>query len=550
MGDYVEGLKESTKEQEKALAISKQETAELQKQLSLRQKISQSLRGGSSSQIANNTSTTGPTANNGGGSGTNGYRGNNPYSADQAGPYGPGQASPPPKIKSYDALSAFASGVGKAAMAATGFLPTVDEATTTQLAQSRIKFFGGGGYLNPLRDPVAPQYAGNAAYRLQRDLSNLGTALTPSDSVAAINNGMQMGLLPSLKNYGMGKGSNTTDPSHPEHDKTRFSGILGGAALASNLSPGIGIQGGMQAMGALNQAQSVNMLKMIGVQVRNSKGTGMNDLPEIIEQIYNVLVRGDKNVTAEDFATSLMPGNAVDSLLNQYLGGDANLKNVVIAGLFQRLKSRDNLRISGTKQSLMKTGGTTLEPTSISGRSTAELGLIQSYADPTVNAMNTANRGLMTVYGKLATGNLFSTEKDGNFSAKPLIEKIQQLQTKLDVYSGARGNAGQAVLDSILKGAISGFNGSGAVGKALFGAVGGAATLEGMTHINTDLKDAGRFNGDFYKNPNTYPGDYYSQPSNPGPVYTGTITVNVAAPPGQDPYSYGLAIGQAMTARS
>lgn len=544
MGDYVDGIEQGNKGLEKTEARERSIVALLKQEVSLREKLNGLIgRGGGSTQVANQTSSTGITAN----GNVNGYtNGPNPYRADQGGPYSGGQASPPPKIKDYNAIKGVVGSIARASVASLGFLPTVDEATTTQLAQSRIKFFGEGGYLNPKESGregfrIDQQYAGNAAYRLQRDLSNLGTALTPSDATAAINNGMQMGFLPSLKNYGMGRA---------DSDTTRFSGVLGGAALASNLVPGIGIQGGMQAMGSLNQGQNVNMLRMLGVQVRNAKGTGMNDLPEIIEQIYNLLVRGSKTVTAEDFATSLMPGNALDSLLNQYLGGDATLKNVVIAGLFQRLKSRDKLRISGTKESLMKTGGSTLGPSSISARSTSELGLIQSYSDSTVNAMNTANQGLMNVYGKLATGNLFSKETSDGLSGKGLITRLQNLQTKLDIYSGARGNAGQAVLDTLIKGGVGAFNDSGTLGKVLLGATGAAVALKGLTKIKTNLEDAGGYNQSFYKDPSTYPGSYYANASNPGQVYTGAITVNVAAPPGQDPYSYGLAIGQAMTARS
>lgn len=532
MGDYVDGIEEGNKGLEKTEAKERSIVALLKQELSLREKINGLLgRGGGSTQVANQTSSTGITAN----GNTNGYNnGPNPYRADQTGPYSGGQASNPPKFKDYDTLKTVTLGALKSAAAVVAFLPTVEEATTAQLAQSRIKFFGGGGYLNVGQNAtgfrVPPKYDKNTGFRLQRDLSNLGTALTPSDALAAINNGMQMGFLPSLMNYGMG------DPSKKD---TRFSGILGGAALASNLVPGIGLQGGMQAMGSLNQAQNVNMLRMLGVQVRNAKGTGMNDLPAIIEQIYNLLARGG-NISVEDIATSLMPGNALDSLLNQYLGGDAMLKNVVIAGLVQRVKAGD-LRTSGTKEMLDVTGGSSLGVRSISGRATAELGLIQSYTERTVESMNTANRGLTRLYRGLANpGPLM----------KPILNAGQSLSTKLDVYAGARGNAGQAVIQNAITTAMDAFNSGGTASRFLTGALGLSAAAGLSTHISRDVMSPleGRGNNpDFYGSGTP---SYYAKASNPGQIYTGAITVNVAAPPGQDPYSYGLAIGQAMTARS
>jgi hypothetical protein len=547
MGDYVEGLKEAEKTDEKITQSTKSRVALVQQELTMRQKISQLMRGGSSSQIANNSSTTSPTANNGGGNSTGYSNGGNPYSADQAGPYTGGTASGPPKFGGSDAGKEVLKGLGGAAIGLMGFLPTVEEATTAQLMKSRMTFYGRQGqypsgnqtkytFDEKTRSMVRSDHNAEAAFRQTRDFANLGTAMTPSDAQSAINNGIQMGFLPALSNYGMGAPGKTTG----------FSGILGGAALASNLSPGIGIQGGMAAMGSLNQAQNVNMLRMLGVQVRNSKGTGMNDLPAIIEQIYKLLARGG-NINMEDVATSLMPGNALDSMLNQYLGGDANLKNVVISGLVQRIRSGKSLRLSGTKEELQKTGGTSFGVRSMASRSTSELGLIQSYTDSTVNAMNTANTGLGKLYGGLATGQI-DIPVIGGLNVKDYIIKAQNLSTKLDVYTGARGNAGQAVLQSLINSGHTGFDTSGKLGKTVFGLLGAAAVAKGALHVEKGVFKPTEYlsgNSDFYGNPVNS-----ASPSNPGQIYTGAITVNVAAPPGQDPYSYGLAIGQAMTARS
>jgi hypothetical protein len=541
MGDYVDGLKEANKEKEKSVALSKQDLEVTKQTLTATQKIAQAFRGSSSSQIANHSSTTNGTANNGGGN-TNGYSGANPYSADQAGPYSGGSASKPPRMSSGHDWGKLVGGAGGMAMGIVSMLPTVEEATTTQLIKSRMAFYNDGsspyfkgGHPSGFIGPQKPVQT-NLGYRMQRDLSNMGTALTPSDAMAAINNGIQMGFLPSMDNYGMGKtgGANLA--------KTGFSGILGGAALASNLSPGIGLQGGMAAMGSLNQAQNVNMLKMLGVQVRNSKGTGMNDLPEIIEQIYNVLARGGA-ITVKDIAGSLMPGNALDSFLNQYLGGDPNLKNVVISGLIQRVKGGSSLRSTGTKDALFNTGGLTQAVVSQGARSTAELQLIQSYADITTGAAVEANNTLTRGYNALTKGAIAGSGFE-NLS-RSVFERGQVLSTKLDLFAGARNNAGQAIIESALKG-MGGVKGP---LKALIG-IGGIATAFNESNQNPGANFLNPVSDNILSNNQGYGPGQYASASNPGQVYTGAITVNVAAPPGQDPYSYGLAIGQAMTARS
>jgi hypothetical protein len=267
----------------------------------------------------------------------------------------------------------------------------------------------------------------------------------------------------------------------------------------------------------------------------------MNDLPAIIEQIYKLLTRGG-TITVKDIAESLLPGNALDSMLNQYLGGDVNLKNVVVAGLIQRVEKGD-LRVSGQKNKLIESGASTEALRSISGRSAAELNLIQKYADPTTNAMVAANNTLTKAYSGMAKATI------GGHDLTSLVDKAINVSTKLDIYSGARGGAGQAVVQSIVNAGGDAFKGAGAFGKALIGA-GGLVALYQAAKVPDGTKTLNPVGADYGNNDNFYGNAVTANPSNPGQIYTGAITVNVAAPPGQDPYSYGLAIGQAMTARS
>jgi len=467
------------------------------------------LRGaGSSSQVANR----GAPTNNGGsgapGGGGTGGGGGSPYQASTAGDT--------PRFTNGSAnFYRLMGNVGGAAIGAMSFLPTSQEAVMTQQLADRIKFYSGNQQSFGTNQKVG--------YNMQQRFSAAGSALNPMDAGAAINAGVGMGLLPGLSNYNTG--ANT--------DTTRYSGVLGGAALASNLNPGIGLQGGMAAMGSLNQAQNVNMLRMLGVQVRNSSGTGMNDLPSIIEQIYKLLSQG-KSITVKDIAVSMQPGNALDSLLNQYFGGDQNLKQVVLSGLVQMANNGGtSLRTSGTKEMLAKSGGLTGAVTSTGNRSTAELGLIQSFAERTANQTVNANNFLQSTYGTFAN------------STGPLragLNKGQDLSTFLGTFAGARGGGGQAILEN-LNGIAGTAFGSGGVGKLLsgIGLLAGAAALP--SGASSSPNAAGPANAN----------DLSFMPtaaSNSGPLYTGAITVNVTAPPSSDPYSYGLAISSALTARS
>ena len=186
-----------------------------------------------------------------------------------------------------------------------------------------------------------------------------------------------------------------------------------------------------------------------------------------------------------------------------------------------------SLRTSGTKGALQKSGGLTNAVTSSGNRSTSELNLIQSFADRTSTATIKANNMLQSGYSALAgmSGGVLGTAQD--------------ISTMLGTLAGARGGGGQVILDSIL--------GAGGDKKGGLSALlkGGAAVagMVGMENVSGSPSNPASIYQDL-------PGYMKAKASNAGPMYTGAITVNVTAPPSSDPYSYGLAIGNAMTARS
>jgi hypothetical protein len=317
----------------------------------------------------------------------------------------------------FDSVKNLGKGVISSALMA---MPDPNEAIYSELTSSRLKFYSG---------------INNAQAEARKlRFSQMGTPTDALDAAYASNLGADIGLLPGLSNY---------YPNAKRSAGSYYGGVMGGAALASNLTPGLGLQGGMAVMGSMNQARRVNMLRMIGVNVRGIGGTNMNDLPSIIARIYELLknANGGKNPSQNDIAVSAMSGNALDSILNQYFGDDENLRQVVIAGLMQMVnKSGGSLNKFGTPEELSKTGGTTATASSLGVRSSRELDLIQQFDAYTTKGIRFANDALYNTYGALMAGG-----KNFGF-ARGAATTMAFAET----FGGARNGAGAILAKSII----------------------------------------------------------------------------------------------------
>jgi hypothetical protein len=368
---------------------------------------------------------------------------------------GIGESDPGFRNKYGENMQGIFGGLGTmfkgAATAAAMALPSPNESIYSELTSSRLKFYTNQKTMSETEN---------------LRFSRLGTPTSPLDAAYASNLGADVGLLPGLSNYftpAVGGGG-------------RYGGVMGGAALASNLTPGLGLQGGMAAMGSLNQASRVNMLRMIGLNVRGVGGTKMNSLPDIIARLYQIL-KAAGDVTPESIAVSAMSGNALDSMLNQYFGGDESLKQVVIAGLMQMAQTGgQNLNESGTTDALTKTGGTTSTASSLGVRSSRELQLIQKFTSSSTKGIRGANEALFNLYGGLIDN-----------SSNTLLSGGSSLLSMAETFGGARNGAGAIFATSIFKGAgeIGGEIGSIAgklSGKSLGGGI-GADVLKSLVGV-------------------------------------------------------------------
>lgn len=191
----------------------------------------------------------------------------------------------------------FLGGVARATYQA---MPTVNEAFQYEYLRNRAAFKGMGA-----------NYTESA--NMVKNLAGQGIVNDPLDAARGLN---ESGAL----------GNNNA-------------GISRSLAIGTNISPGIGMTGAAQGLTALNQGNNVNMLRMIGINVRDGATGSMRELDKIINDLWSSLnrqKRGGSAISKSDLRLSLQPGNALASMLDQYFGNDPYLRKIVEEGLYAK----------------------------------------------------------------------------------------------------------------------------------------------------------------------------------------------------------------------
>jgi murein DD-endopeptidase MepM/ murein hydrolase activator NlpD len=300
-------------------------------------------------------------------------------------------------------------------------MPSVQEAFEQDLLRSRFGFFGGAN-----------------ANATQMQMARQGTTTDPLDAARASMIGATQGLMPGLKN---------------------FSSVAQSAATISNLMPGVGVSGGMQAMGALNQGRNVNMLRMIGVNVRGSDGLqrSFEDIANDLWKNINSQKSGSSKITKQDLSLSLQPGNALASMMDQYFGNDPVLRQGVISALYQKAGGG-----SFTKESIVSSGASTSAVTSQSERNAASLNVNQALAPSILTGFEKANELLTIASNKLAEGarsaGIIGDAIRGAATSKGFVDTIA-------TSGNGAGAASLGIAGSLLGGAFGSLFGSKAAGK-------------------------------------------------------------------------------------
>lgn len=314
-------------------------------------------------------------------------------------------------------ISKLGSGLLAGAGIASSFLPGTDEVVQTDLLMKRIGFFTTGARAKLL----GTDSNGNALSSggIANLLSSRGTVTSSLDSLNALAAAQSMGL--------MGGGS----------------AFLQGVANASNLTPGMGIEGAMRATGAMQQASSVNMLRGIGIQLRDANGN-MTAPDKVIDDIWDKICRdfgqaygAGRKPDLRQVQIALQPGNSLDSMLNQYFGGDPMLKNMVMNGLLYRAQNvgatQDIGALSEASKAAITADTSTAAINALSGKYTATTGVLTNIADTGATGFTQATniiKGIITDFGGLA-------------------EATIRLKTFMDTLLSAAGGAPTAAISGL-----------------------------------------------------------------------------------------------------
>lgn len=277
-----------------------------------------------------------------------------------------------------------------------------------QMLRTRFDFFSG------------QKGAGSMSFR---NMMNAGTATSDMDAARAAGMAMSNGMMPTANRNGL------------------FNTASTGAAQLSNMVPGAGLEGGMGAMIALNQAASVNKLRMIGIQVRDGATGLMKSYADIAAQLWEVIKRahtGGGNITAEELTLSLQPGNSIASLLDQYFSGDPVLRQGIITELYKRATGGKGS--SGYNKKDLQRMGILPDVANSMGKTNAALyGAVDAYTTPGVQGIMEANQ-IIADAAKMFEDNV---DKFGW-----IVKEITKVQTLAGAGNGAGGT---------LIGAVAGF---------------------------------------------------------------------------------------------
>ncbi len=333
----------------------------------------------------------------------------------QQGTFKPGESTSlgyiQPKRQSTFGADMFAAGKS---LVATGVMATFQAIRPEEYVENDISRRRAGFYMG-----IGGDAGAKAGAQVFQSMMIGGTATDKMDASRAVGLGNSSGMMAGLANY------ETVSKS---------------AQLFSNLTPGAGLEGGMQATVALNQAQNVNKLKMIGIQVRDPSTGLMNSAEQVGNQIWAYLTKiktGGGRITAKDISLSLQPGNSLDGMLNQYFGNDEVLRQGVIAMLYQKAGG-GNLNKTGPG-SLQESGALPEVAQSFGKRFSAEYGATNAYTKSGVQGVLSGNSNISDI------SNYFrdSVEMFGG-----IVQGVSYGQTLATGGNGAGGTILGGVLDS------------------------------------------------------------------------------------------------------
>jgi hypothetical protein len=231
-------------------------------------------------------------------------------------------------VKKYGGGALFASTL------VSGALKSPADTVEAQLLMQRSSYFSGG----------ASSYGD--INKLQAQMSYKGMANNDFDSMRALAAAQSLGI---------------TGQGLTQGGQNGFGNVAMGVSAASNLLPGLGTEGTMRAFSSMQQGKNVNMLRGIGIQLRDDKGM-MKGPDAIIEDLWAKICRdygqaygSGRKPSENEVLIGLQPGNSLDSMLDQYFGNDPLAKQLVANGLLFKAKGGGKIG----KEEITRLGGTT-----------------------------------------------------------------------------------------------------------------------------------------------------------------------------------------------
>ena len=223
-----------------------------------------------------------------------------------------------------------------------GALSSTEEVTQAELMLQGAAFFSSpsGGKYDPRAELGFP-FNKNFRTGGSRDYETMGRFQSDISRTGTVNNKMDaMTALVAAQSYGLTGGNFTQGAAGGLQGS-----VMGGIANVSNLLPGAGIEGTTRAYGAMQAAKNVNMLRGIGIRIRDEDGN-MKPPDQIIDDIWKKICKdyaqaygGSKTPSQREVMIGLQPGNSLYSMLDIYFGGDPILRQMMINGLIFKART-------------------------------------------------------------------------------------------------------------------------------------------------------------------------------------------------------------------
>ena len=344
-----------------------------------------------------------------------------------------------------------AAGALYAAALTSGMLDAPGESVESQLLTARSAYYNNFGKSTPLQ-----------AYNNMKDytgkLADLGTINNKMDVQRGLAAAQSMGI----------SGPNVTTPNG------LMGSVAGGVAVASNLVPGQGFEGTMRAFGSMQQGRNVNMLRGIGIQLRDDQGN-LKPPNEIIDDLWAKICRdysgnygAGKKPSKQEMQIGLQPGNSMDSMLDLYFGNDPMAKQLIANGLLFKAETGG---AAITKEKMLEIGATTSAAQAASNRSAQS-------TKQTMVTQDAGAAGYTNAANTLAAASKLMTE---NFTA--VLENLTKTNAYMLTILGAANGAPEKIVAALALG-------GGKAVKALLTIAGITAGTVAITDIVSDAPNS------------------------------------------------------------